>query len=422
MKFFNLTKIAFCAAVAAMTCAGFASCSDDDKNDNDGSKIVYGDMWGEVLRGDNMQLQFYPDHFAFYWEYTFDAEANPETGLVIEGEFPDARFLSYNVYDDDEQTSYCERGFSLMDTEIAADPGYKNPFVDVTAGKNQKYTIYVLPMDAPASISEGKQNVIWFDSDVKKVCTILRYYIPEGGISGGVAMPVIKGLDLTTGKLIATPARQLSGLRGDMQLPSAAFSSTDNLLFFRAPFSFAYPNGPAEYCYTRNLLETDNVMVFNFKAPSYPKDASEFGSVDMRYWSVCVGNKDTYTPLAISDYQTKIDENGFANYILADKNSESYPQVKAIAEANGYNILEWDGQAWGQGVMVLYRNMVFADDYAHSLRKLDPVGPGVDVMANPMKYICVLALQQWGATGRKMPASAFIAADGKINLRQQPQQ
>ncbi|MDE7089343.1 MAG: hypothetical protein K2O54_04420, partial [Prevotella sp.] len=72
---------------------------------------------------------------AYYWEYTFDAEANPETGLVIEGSFPVARFMSYNVYDDDEQTSYVDKegyNFSLMDTEIKADPGYTNPFVDAT--------------------------------------------------------------------------------------------------------------------------------------------------------------------------------------------------------------------------------------------------------------------------------------------------
>lgn len=399
---------------------GFTACDDNDGgNDNGGgNEIKYTDMWGDVLRGDDMTLQFYPDHFAYYWEYTFSAEDNPDLGLVIEGEFPDSRFLSYNVYDDDEQTSYCDRGFSLMDVEIVPDEGSSNPFLGA-AGGSRKYTIHVLPTDAPASVSEGKKNIIWFDADVKKVCTILRYYIPEGGIGGGVGMPVIKGLDLKTGKLAATPERVLSGLRGDMQLPGAAFSSTANLLFFRAPFSFAYPNGPAEYCYTRNVLEPENVMVFNFKAPSFPADASEFGSVDMRYWSVCVGNSDTYTPLAISDYQTLIDNDGFANYILADKNGADYAQVKAIAETNGYNILEWDGQAWGDGVMVLYRNMVFADDYAHSLRKLDPVGPGVNPMENPAKYICVLGLGQWGATGKKVSAQEFIAANGHIQLRQQ---
>ncbi|MDE7089342.1 MAG: hypothetical protein K2O54_04415, partial [Prevotella sp.] len=294
--------------------------------------------------------------------------------------------------------------------------------IDISSGsKTQKYTIYVLPTNAPASVAKGKDNVIWFDAKAKKVCTILRYYIPQGDIKGSVAMPIIKGLDLRTEQFIATPERVLSGLRGDMELPGAAFTASDNMLFFRAPFSYAYPNGPAEYCYSRNLLEKNEVMMFNFKAPSYPKSPAEYGKTDMRYWSVCVGNKDTYTPLAISDYQTKIDANGFANYILVDKGSDKYAQIKQIAEANDYNILEWNGDEWDKGVMILYRNMVFDDNYAHSLRKLDPVGPGVNVMAAPQKYICVLALGQWGATGRKMPADTFIAADGKINLRQQAQ-
>ncbi len=423
MKLSSLTKIAGMAFAMSALCLGMTSCGDSDNND-DNNKVVGADMWGEVLRGDNMTLQFYPDHFAYYWEYTFDAAANPGTGLIIEGEFPEARFLSYNVYDDDEQTSYVDQQgykFSLMDTEIKADAGYKNPFVDVAAGKKQKYTIYVLPTNAPASLANNCDNVIWFDAAAKKVCTILRYYIPEGDIKGSVGMPLVKGLNLTTGKAVAAPKRELSGLRGDMELPGAAFTASDNLLFFRAPFSFAYPNGPAEYCYSRNLLEKNEVMMFNFKAPSYPKSAAEYGKTDMRYWSVCVGNDQTYTPLAISDYQTKIDENGFANYILVDKGSDKYAQIKQIADNNNINVLEWDGDSWNKGVMILYRNMVFDTDYAHSLRKLDPVGPGVDVTAAPQKYICVLALGQWGATGRKFTADAFIAANGKINLRQQAQ-
>lgn len=407
----------FALCLVSMLCV--TSCSDDD-NDGDGDKGVQGEnLWGEVLRGDDMKLQFYPDHFAFYWEYTFDAAANPNIGLIIEGEYPKARFLSYNAYDDDAQTSYCEKGFSVMDVEIEPDNGYVNPFVQETTKTNQKYTVYVLPTDAPESIVANCNNICWFDADVKKVCTILRYYIPEGGIEGSVAMPTIKAVDLTTGKELKAPERALSGLRGEMELPSAAFTAAANLLFFRAPFAFAYPNSPSEYCYSRNVLEEDEVMVFNFKAPSYPKSVSEYATADMRYWSVCVGNEETYTPLAISDYQTTIDANGFANYILADVNSANYSEVEKIAKEKGYNILAWNGAEWGKGVMILYRNMVFADDYAHSMRLLEPVGPGVNVMADPSKYISVMKLGPWGATGRKITTADFINAGGNIVLRQQ---
>ncbi|MBQ6939536.1 MAG: hypothetical protein IJN35_06775 [Muribaculaceae bacterium] len=409
-----MKKISF-LALAACAMLGFTSCEKNDTPDPVEGK----NLWGDVLRGDDMQLQFYPDHFAFYWEYTFDAVANPEIGLIIEGEFPNARFLSYNVYDDNEQTSFCTRNYSLMDVEIEPDNGYINTFREETTATNQKYTVYVLPTDAPESIVAGKENVCWFDADVEKVCTMLRYYIPVGGVNGGVDMPSIKAIDLTTGQEVNAPERVLSGLRGEMELPSAAFTPSPTALFFRAPFSYAYPNGPSEYCYSRNVLETDEVIVFNFKAPSYPSSVSEFETADMRYWSVCVGNEETYTPLAISDYQTKIDANGFANYILADKNSADYAEVKRIAEEKDYNILEWDGEAWRKGVMILYRNMVFDEDYAHSMRLLDPVGgPDVDVMSNPAKYIAVLGLGEWGATGAKVSTTQFIAAGGNIPFRQ----
>lgn len=416
MRFLKLTAFALCS----MLSLSFTSCSDDDNENNNENILGNSKLWGDVLRGDNMTLQFYPDHFAYYWEYTFDAEANPDLGLIIEGEYPDARFLSYNVYDDDAQTSNCEQSYSLMDIEITPDNGYTNPFRNETSAKNQKYTVYILPTDAPASITANKSNICWFDADVKKVCTILRYYIPEGDMLGGVAMPTIKGIDLTTGKEVNAPKRELSGLRGEMELPSAAFTSTPTLLFFRAPFSYAYPNGPAEYCYSRNILDENEVMLFNFKAPTYPKTVGEYTTCDMRYWSVCVGNSETYTPLAISDYQTRIDSDGFANYILADKNSADYSNVKALAEANGYNILEWNGKEWKQGVMILYRNMVFADDYAHSLRNMLPVGPDVDLMdiyKNSQKYICGNGLGQWGAIGKKITTTEFIEANGNITLR-----
>ena len=409
-----MKKISF-LALAACAILGFTSCEKNDTPDPVEGK----NLWGDVLRGDDMQLQFYPDHFAFYWEYTFDAVANPEIGLIIEGEFPNARFLSYNVYDDDEQTSFCTQNYSLMDVEIEPDNGYINTFREETTATNQKYTVYVLPTDAPESIVAGKDNICWFDADVEKVCTMLRYYIPVGGVNAGVDMPSIKAIDLTTGNEVNAPERVLSGIRGEMELPSAAFTPSPTALFFRAPFSYAYPNGPSEYCYSRNVLETDEVIVFNFKAPSYPSSVSEFETADMRYWSVCVGNEETYTPLAISDYQTKIDANGFANYILADKNSADYAEVKRVAEEKGYNILEWDGEAWRKGVMILYRNMVFDEDYAHSMRLLDPVGgPEVDVMSNPAKYIAVLGLGEWGATGAKVSTTQFIAAGGNIPLRQ----
>ncbi|MBR2377909.1 MAG: hypothetical protein IKA91_00530, partial [Bacteroidaceae bacterium] len=74
---------------------------------------------------------------------------------------------------------------------------------------------------------------------------------------------------------------------------------------------------------------------------------------------------------------------------------------------------------WRKGVMILYRNMVFDEDYAHSMRLLDPVGgPDVDVMSNPAKYIAVLGLGEWGATGAKISTTQFIAAGGNIPFRQ----
>ena len=320
-----MKKISF-LALAACAMLGFTSCEKNDTPDPVEGK----NLWGDVLRGDDMQLQFYPDHFAFYWEYTFDAVANPEIGLIIEGEFPNARFLSYNVYDDDEQTSFCTQNYSLMDVEIEPDNGYINTFREETTATNQKYTVYVLPTDAPESIVAGKENICWFDADVEKVCTMLRYYIPVGGVNAGVDMPSIKAIDLTTGNEVNAPERVLSGIRGEMELPSAAFTPSPTALFFRAPFSYAYPNGPSEYCYSRNVLWADkngvtgNGITKSLEYKTLMTSLTEDGTIDSASF---ITSWDGHFKTDDSTYKLEkeyCDENGLDvsfNYCLSDTSS-----------------------------------------------------------------------------------------------------
>mgnify|MGYP000841823719 FL=1 len=63
MKMFRLRNagVALLAACMAFT---LTSCSDDD-DDKKVNTVEGRDMWGEVLRGDDMTLQFFPDHFAY---------------------------------------------------------------------------------------------------------------------------------------------------------------------------------------------------------------------------------------------------------------------------------------------------------------------------------------------------------------------
>ena len=393
--------------------AFLASCSDDEKE----TEYVVNErieQWGECMRGDNQTLKAFPDTYAFYWEYTYDVVANSNIGLRLEGEYPNVRFFNFNAYDDDLQFSDYEDN-SMMDVEILPDEGNVNPFVTYTSAQRQKYTLYVVPAsDKGNAWKSSHKNVIRFEEDAKRASVFMRYYLPKPLVYAGVSMPKICAFDLTTGKDVQLPKREKCSIHDGITMPGGAFPVSENLAFLRAPFSMMYPNRPSEYCYNRNQLMEGRVMVFNFRAPTYPKNVSEFATADMRYWSIAIGGEDTYCYASIADEDTKIAANGFANYVVLDKNSANRAQILKVCEEKGYNVLEWDRAAWKPAVMIFYRNMDYNDKFEHSMRKkMEVYNPGDQL--NPMKHIAVMTLGEWGPSGKQVTEEDFLS--GNFELR-----
>ena len=390
-----------------------------NKNEPD-SGIKGKQAWGATHGGEDTKLKAFPDLHAYYWEYTFDAEAYPNIGLRIEGTFPNARFFNFNVYDDVTQKNDLEQ-FSREDYQIVPNDGKENPYVATsTTDKNPSYTLYILPEHTPASFSNDKKNICWFQKDLKRVVTFLRYYIPEGGAFGGVEMPYISAFDINTGKDVELPKRGDCTLVVDgVDLPASTWKSQPIMAFFRAPFSMMYPNGPAEYTYTTNLLNADEVMMFNFKAPSFPKSKGEYADADMRYWSLCLGGENTMSYLSVYDKNTLIGKDGFATYVIADKNSAKFADIDAACKERGYNLMAWDVAKNKSGIMVLYRHLLYNKDYEWSLRKkmetypqYDKNGAIIPAYPNPKTQIAHNALGEYGAFGKKLSEADFI---NKVN-------
>ncbi len=398
---------------SAILCFAFTACSDDD--DDDGRDHAFSarkEIWGDIMRGDDHSLAAFPDTYAYYWEYTFDVQKNPNIGLRIEGCYPKARFFNFNCYDEELQYSECEH-YSIMDVDIKPDAGFVNPFVTETDLTHQEYTVYVLPEGK--SVPEAK-NVINFKPNSAKAGIFLRYYIPQGEPFpfAGQALPNIVAFDLTTGDEVKLPAREYSAIRGEMTIPGGAFPDAPNMVFMRAPFSMFYPNGPAEYLFNRNRLKADEIMYFNFKTVSYPQNVGEYRTSDVRYWSIGVGNEDTYTYASICDCDTKIDADGFAHYVIADANSPKIAEIRTACTQREYNLIEWNRAEWKEGVMILYRHMVFDEDAPFSMRKLKAFDP-----ANPtgMPELAHTVLGAYGPFGKKLSETAFLT-NGAPVIRQ----
>ena len=57
--------------------------------------------WEAPYRGDDPALLYLPDTKATYWRYGWKRKPGSKTGIIIKGQMPDARYFSYNVYNDD---------------------------------------------------------------------------------------------------------------------------------------------------------------------------------------------------------------------------------------------------------------------------------------------------------------------------------
>lgn len=445
MKFLKNLNLLFLATLTM----GMVACSNDDNTPENGGTTEPGfsiggeEAWGKTMRGDDLTIGAFPDMFVCYWEYTFDASANPNIGLRVEGEYPDARFFNFNVYDDIKQYNpLSETGIitSLEDINVKPNDGNINPFRN-NGEKGQHYTIYFLPQSANAAQYEGK-NVCWFGDYAKdemgaetwkNISVFLRYYIPSVYPFAGVQLPTITAFDIKTGKDVQLPKREVSTLHS-VTIPGGAFMSNDNLTFMRAPLSLMFPNGPAEYLFNRNNLEPGKLLLFNVKVPSYPKTVADYtnGNADMRYWSMCLGAETTYSYYSIYDSETIVDQDGFAWYVVADPADENGEQIKALCQERGYNFMPWNRakvaqdainkgiqNVTGEEIMVLYRNLMF-DGYEYSIReKMVPIDMNNPQNINPATMIALVALGDYGPTGKKMTFDAFIEG-GPQNLTIRP--
>ena len=59
-------------------------------------------------------------------------------------------------------------------------------------------------------------------------------------------------------------------------------------------------------------------MVLRFRPPAFPKDSSEYGATQVRYWSLSDENRDTPTPIGMNDDQFKVARDGFVYVAIGD--------------------------------------------------------------------------------------------------------
>lgn len=364
--------------------------------------------WEKAYLGTDPAVRFFPDANANYWTYELPRRgAKRQLGLRIDGVFPDARYMSFSVYDNSDRSAVA----SLADFQVRADPGSANPFAGGCAecGQGRAYTVLVLPEGAGAPA--GATNVLRYGDGIDEIAVFLRYYLPRGGPEGGVPLPRIRAFDLRTGEGADLPhprARLIKSapLRGMIRdqvvdiyaervlAPVLDLNPGDALHAYRVSSAGLYANADNDYLVVPLERMAGQVAVIRFRPPSYPATTAEIGRTDVRYWSVSIGDTETYNHYTLADREARVAPDGFVYVVLGR------PSDAARLPAGPYNVIPWDGEERG---LLIYRNLLTRTKFAGSMDRVPEYAQGEDRVSHQAQ----LYLGAYAPQGRLVSPDTF---------------
>ncbi|MBN1895903.1 hypothetical protein JW906_15560 [bacterium] len=385
----------------AVSVSLFMSGCTTEYDDDDPIETPYG-VWEDFL-GQDPDTPALPDYFANYFAYAFDREADSSTayvGLRIVGEFGYARYMSYNIYDSEQGTSYG----AVTDFQMKPLPGNVNPFVPGNSfqATNRQYAVTVAPEGYTANSEDNA--FIFANEAIRYLTVVLRYYLPQGNAIANVPIPAIEAFDIRTGHKLNLPARhsvKTTSIEVFQERMRPLFNTIvdDTLRFYHSVGGGQF--NCADNLYLINAVEmtSNDVLTLRLFPPTFPSDNSEFGKTDVRYWSLNQGNDDTTTPLGIFDSELTVSSDGFV-YVAIGNDS-----ISLRAEELGYNFMPWRAQTT-QGTL-LYRNMLTDPKYAGAISQVPYLN-----FNNPANVYLLDATNYIGnhaPTGRKVSRTDFIS-------------
>ena len=139
----------------------------------------------------------FPDKGAVYWTATMSLP--PGSTVTLDGQYPHARYMSFNAYDLKGDATA-----SLADVSIAPDRGSRNPFVAGASrsGVHRAYSISVVPRSPSRPMPRNT-----LEAGAGRQGLFYRVYLPDGGsgMTGGVGLPAAV-LRLADGRVLSGAA------------------------------------------------------------------------------------------------------------------------------------------------------------------------------------------------------------------------
>ncbi|SHJ82827.1 hypothetical protein SAMN02745163_02636 [Clostridium cavendishii DSM 21758] len=299
--------------------------------------------------------------------YVFPYEVDSDVEIVIKGQFPYARYISFTLSGQMDNVIA-----TASDRLLIPDPGSTNPFLPCSDwnAKNRNYTIKILPTAPPEGsehfVPEAGNNTFYAgtlkDGTPNKFGLIgFRIYVPSIGYdkTGGVGLPKITYCS-TKKNCRNTRTYKTVNKTTNPEIPSTPTNIFDKELFSERCNNIVgqncdliwsrigviatrilQPDLNTVYILSDQIKrDPDNLLFIRWKAPTFPDTYHNIGisgHEDMRYWSMSfitkVGLLGLYT---LSDFQTVTDKNGYVNLVI----SFGAPRPSCVTTENGFNWID----------------------------------------------------------------------------------
>lgn len=397
-----------------------------------------------LLRSDPDLLNIaFPDEGAIYWIAA--VPALPGTRLRVEGEFPQARYFSFNTYDPALRPTD-----ALTDYQIDAVEG-GNPFR--SHGAQGRYVAYIEPgavpdERAPNTLYAGEIDVLGRAALPNPVWVLMyRVYLPEGDRHGGVRLPSLhleaagqetpvalqgcnplppEGVPGLLNDLIRDASDP--GLIGLLPFPLST-ESPEMIRFYGLPetlrvllsnaVGFSLPlqaitagdtgggflsNVDNAYVTTMMSRDKGSLYILRARAPRYaqrPADAP-LGDAQVRYWSLCTNEFLTQRFVGcLYDVQVPLDAQGYFTLVVSDPAQ----RPRNATDANAIAWLPW-GAVYPDSVLI-YRHMLPSPHFSQAVQNVPYGTPAADVMGEYLPKIAYCDHATIEAAGSA--AAAFAA-------------
>lgn len=393
--------------------------------------------WWAKTTPETLNVAF-PDAAATYWTTPFYAE--PGLEIKIEGTYPDARYMSFNVYNE-AGGSFEANGVpsGIADFEIGANAGSVNPFQ--TKGEaGGSFTVTLSGAAKPGDTNslplapEGEAGT----GTAPLGFLLYRVYLPTGG-NAALQLPkltfVRDGLPATLPRCPSPSGRpsapkpvqkafnallKLHKFRtreeSQRTQPCRGSACPPAMKFFRASAESTnsfFPNVNNAYVSALFRPVAGKVVVVRGKAPTTPSGTSPVpwpqSSLQLRYFSLCNNVYRSPWPVVANptsggateygcaaDDETTLNRRGEYAYVVAAPS-----QREAIEKAGGTFIPLSTTQPHARQILI-FRNMLPNESFTHAVQNAPPdASPEGAAQAMgayyPRAYRCTLAQFTAGA-------------------------